>query len=122
MDEKSNRTVGRHPKGAEKRSHKVTVAFNDEEYITMLTLAESAGLCPANWCRKTALKTRPREAFTEEEHHLLKDLYKLGCNLNQLLRVMQSKRDWRFDQEITQTIEDFRQINVYYREVVRNGR
>jgi hypothetical protein len=120
--EESARRIGRPPKGACKRSHKVTVAFNDYEYEMMLALAESAGLRPADWCRKTAVKTRLREALSGEDRLLLKDLYKLGTNLNNLLRIMHGRRDWRYDREITQITEDFRQINNYYREVVRHGR
>ena len=114
--------IGRPPKGAYKRSHKVTVAFNDYEYEAMLNFAELSGLCPADWCRKTALKTRLREALTAEERQLLKDLYKLGTNVNQLLRLMHARSDWRYDSEITQMLKQQKEINDYFREVVRHGR
>ena len=120
--EENKRNVGRPPKGAYKRSHKVTVAFNDYEYEMMLVLAERAGLRPADWCRKTALKTRLREALTAEERQLLKDLYKLGTNVNQLLRLMHARSDWRYDSEITQMLKQQKEINDYFREVVRHGR
>lgn len=120
--EDNKRNVGRPPKGANKRSHKVTVAFNDDEYEMMLALAESSGLCPADWCRKTALQTRLREALTAEERQLLKDLYKLGTNINQLLRLMHARSDWRYEREIAQMLEQQKEINVYFREVMRHGR
>lgn len=122
MEDSSKRTIGRPPKGAYKRSHKVTVAFNDYEYEAMLNFAELSGLCPADWCRKTALKTRLRKALTAEERQLLKDLYKLGTNVNQLLRLMHARSDWRYDSEITQMLKQQKEINDYFREVVRHGR
>ena len=122
MEDSSKRTIGRPPKGAYKRSHKVTVAFNDYEYEAMLNFAELSGLCPADWCRKTALKTRLREAPPAEERQLLKDLYKLGTNVNQLLRLMHARSDWRYDSEITQMLKQQKEINDYFREVVRYGR
>ena len=122
MEDSSRRMIGRPPKGAYKRSHKVTVAFNDYEYEAMLNFAELSGLCPADWCRKTALKTRLREALTAEERLLLKDMYKLGTNINQLLRLMRARNNWRFDREIQQMLKDHKQINDYFREVLRHGR
>ena len=122
MTDGNPRRKGRPAKGSLKRSHKVTVAFNDDEYELMLTLAEMSGLSPACWCRKTALKTRMREAFTDEERLLLKDLYKVGTNLNQLLRVMQSRTGRLFDREVSDIIAQFRQINSHFREEVRDGR
>ena len=118
----NKRAIGRPPKGAYKRSHKVTVAFNDYEYEMMLTLSESAGLCPADWCRKTALKTRLREALTDEERKQLKDLYRLGVNVNQLLRLMRARGDWHYEREIAQMLEDHKEINNYFRAVLRHGR
>ena len=120
--EDNKRNVGRPPKGAEKRSHKVTVAFNDYEYEMMLVLAERAGLRPADWCRKTALKTRLREALTAEERQLLKDLYKLGTNVNRLLRLMYARSDWRYDSEIEQMLKDHKQIKDYFMEILSHGR
>ena len=120
--EDNKRNVGRPPKGAYKRSHKVTVAFNDYEYEMMLTLAERSGLCPADWCRKTALKTRLREALTAEERQLLKDLYKLGTNVNRLLRLMHARSEWRYDSEIEQMLKDQKQIKDYFMEILSHGR
>ena len=122
MEDSSRRMIGRPPKGAYKRSHKVTVAFNDYEFEMMLTLAERAGLRPADWCRKTALKTRLREALSDSERTMLKDNYKIGANLNQLLRLMRARSDWRYEREIKQMLEEQQKINNYFREVLRYGR
>ena len=120
--EDNKRNVGRPPKGAEKRSHKVTVAFNDYEYEMMLVLAERSGLRPADWCRKTALKTRLHEALTADELKLVRENYKLGTNVNHLLRLMSAKSDWCYEREIKQMLEQQREINSYFREVLRHGR
>lgn len=122
MDESTRRTIGRPPKGAYKRSHKVTVAFNEYEYEMMLVLAERSGLRPADWCRKTALKTRLHEALTADELKLVRENYKLGTNVNYLLRLMSAKSDWRYEREIKQMLEQQREINSYFREVLRHGR
>ena len=78
------RRTGRPPMGAGKRRHKVTVVLNDQEYEQVSLKAELTPFTISEYCRKAALRHQVREALSHEERQLLRDLYKIGVNLNSL--------------------------------------
>lgn len=116
------RRTGRPPKGAEKRRHKVTVALNDQEYDQV---SLKAGLTPftiSEYCRKAALRHQVREALSHEERQLLRDLYKMGINLNRLVTWLERGNLNEVALEIIDIQKEFTGINRYFREVLRHGR
>ena len=86
------RRTGRPPMGVEKRRHKVTVALNDQEYEQVSLKAELTPFTISEYCRKAALRHQVREALSHEERQLLRDLYKIGVNLNRLVTWLERGR------------------------------
>lgn len=112
---------GRPAKGALKRRHKITVAFNDDEFMTMTDKAECSGLYPAVYCRKAAVQKQLRQAFTSEDRMLLKHLYNVGSNLNQVAHELHARSDYRYDERLKEIIRQFGSIHSYFREVTNHG-
>lgn len=106
--------------GSERRSHKVTVVLNNQELVSL-----KADLTPftiSEYCRKAALKHQIREALSHEERQLLRDLYKVGVNLNQLVKWL-AKGNFNVALPGIECLQkDFSEINRYFREVLRHGR
>ena len=108
--------------GAGKRRHKVTVALNDQEYDQV---SLKAGLTPftiSEYCRKAALRHQVRETLSHEERQLLRDLYKIGVNLNRLVTWLERGRLNEVALEIIDIQKEFTGINRYFREVLCHGR
>lgn len=108
--------------GAERRSHKVTVVLNDQEYEQVSLKAELTPFTISEYCRKAALKHQIREALSHEERQLLRDLYKVGVNLNRLVRWLRNGNFHENVMEIQRLQNEFTEINRYFREVLRHGR
>lgn len=76
--------------GTQKRSHKVTVKFNDEEYSTVEIDAAVAGIAVATFVRGAAISATIRERVTAEQLKEHREatamLGNFGNNLNQLAR------------------------------------
>lgn len=118
----NQRKVGRLPMGSERRSHKVTVVLNNQEYELVSLKADLTPFTISEYCRKAALKHQIREALSHEERQLLRDLYKVGVNLNQLVKWLAKGNFNAALPEIECLQKDFSEINRYFRGVLRHGR
>lgn len=107
--------------GADKKSHKITIAMDDQEYELARIRAGRCGLPLASFIRDSSLKTSIVERIRPEENRLLKDLYKVGTNLNQLMQKLNSQQDYRYDSDLSAIITEFGQIREFYRRI-RDGR
>ena len=118
---KDSTKYGRPPKGSFKRSHKLTIAFNDDELAVMQMKAEAAGLRPAEWCRRCSVQQKIRSALTEEDRKILKGLWNVGNNLNQLVHEMHAKAGFHqsWYAEIAKLMNELKEINAHYRGVMR---
>lgn len=108
--------------GAERRRHKVTVVLNDQEYEQVSLKAELTPFTISEYCRKAALRHQVREALSHEERQLLRDLYKIGVNLNRLVTWLERGNLNELAFEIMAIQKEFTGINRYFREVLRHGR
>lgn len=108
--------------GAERRRHKVTVVLNDQEYEQVSLKAELTPFTISEYCRKAALRHQAREALSHEERQLLRDLYKIGVNLNRLVTWLERGNLNEVALEIMDIQKEFTGINRYFREVLRHGR
>lgn len=103
--------------GPDKKSHKITVAMDDEELELATIRAARCGLPLASFVRVSCLKTTIVERIRPEENRLLKNLYKMGNNLNQLMQKLNSQQDYRYDSDLTAIISEFGQIKEFYRRI-----
>ena len=113
---------GRPPKGALKRSRKVTVAFSEEEYCLMKDKATLSGLSPAAYCRRAAVRKEIREALTYEDRKLLQGLWNIGNNLNQIARALNARGNTNYDSDLKAAGSSLSEIISHYRRVLRYGR
>ena len=121
MEQTKSKKAGRPQKGVFKRSHTLTVSFNDDEFAMMTDKARRSGFPPATYCRKAAVRETIRETLTCEDRKLLRGLWNIGGNLNQIARSL--NRTGQIDiAPIRTALTEIKTIVDYYREVMRYGR
>lgn len=122
MNEHKTIKAGRPQKGEYKRDHKVTVAYNQEEFEMVEMNARRSGVPIAIFCRRASINRELTEVITREELRLIKSINNIGNNLNQLMRMLHSMAVFKYDVELNRIISDWTEIHDYLREVLRNGR
>lgn len=113
----SNHKPGRPPLGPEKKAKKITVALDEEEYSRVKYRAAKSGTGPAVYIRKACLSATVVARLTPQENSLLKNLYKVGTNLNQIAAKLNSGGDYRYDTDLRDILTEFRKILGHFREV-----
>lgn len=122
MKETRTSKAGRPDTGCLKRSHKVTVAFNDDEFLRMTDKAEMSGLSTAVYCRKSCLTTRILQPPTEDIRSIHRAMCNTENNLNQLVRCLHARRDYRYEEDLGRVIAGFDSALRYVKEVMSDGR
>ncbi len=78
---------GRPPKSKDDLlSHKIKVGFTDLEFDTVAYKAQQAGKQPPNYVHDAALNAKVRGHITDEQVDQVRDLARMGNNLNQIAR------------------------------------
>ena len=92
-----------------RRVKRVHVLLTDAEFLEVRTLAEAAGLTVSAYLRSTALGHRPKPKPSRVASELVRELNRIGVNLNQFLRMFHRERtphddDIRFCLKELQTV------------------
>jgi len=74
-----------------KRTKRVEVQFTDEEYELLLQRKTKSRL--AEWMRETCLDQKPAKQVSTVDPLLLYELNKIGVNLNQITRKINSSEN-----------------------------
>ena len=95
-----------------KRTEKIYFRVTPEEKSDFILRCENAGLTPADYLRKSALKTRPLNPTTDKQLivKLLADWGRMGNNLNQIARHYNegSPTDAELGQELIEVVRAVR--------------
>ena len=68
----------------EKRTYRVNLKMNTEEYYTLKTRASEAGVSPCDFIRVVILKTEIRQRLSPEWMEHIRKLSGMANNLNQI--------------------------------------
>ena len=113
--------TGRKPKGAGKRSIKRTIAFSPAEDVLLGQLAARTGLPKAMFVRRAALGCIIYERITAEDNALLKWMYKIGNNINQLVVELRGKGYIEHIEKLDRVEVESHEIYEYFKKK-RDGR
>lgn len=69
-----------------RREKRVHTLFTDAEFIQIQSLAEAAGLTVSAYLRSTALGQKPKPKPSRVASELVRELNRIGVNLNQFVR------------------------------------
>lgn len=76
-----------HPNPGAERRHPRKIRFRPEEWATIVSRAADCGTPPARYVREAALGETPRVRRPHANAELLRQLGRIGNNLNQLARL-----------------------------------
>ena len=97
------------------RDKRLTVRFNDQEYLALQDYADRAGLSLSGFLRHTTLNTKPpRQSYRPVKDHeklalLLASIGRIGNNINQLAYVANTG-SWPEHQNLDEACADIRRI------------
>ena len=97
------------------RERRLTVRFNDQEYLALQDFADRAGLSPSGFLRHTTLNTKPpRQSYRPVKDHeklglLLAAIGSIGNNINQLAHVANTG-SWPEHQSLDKACADIRMM------------
>lgn len=97
------------------REKRLTVRFNDQEYLALQDYADRAGLSLSGFLRHTTLNTKPpRQSYRPVKDHeklalLLASIGSIGNNINQLAHVA-NKGSWPEQQSLDKACADIRMM------------
>lgn len=80
--------AGRPRSGIYKRDRKILLSANNMEYRILQAKAEKSGLTVSEYCRDAALHGKVAQTLSKEAVYMIKELYKIGINLNQVAHRM----------------------------------
>lgn len=75
-----------------RREKRVHVLFTDVEFSEVQTLADAAGMTVSAYLRNTTLGQRPKPKPSRIASELVRELNRIGVNLNQFLRMFHRER------------------------------
>lgn len=70
-----------------KRVHPIHIRLTEDEYKTLSSKAEAAGMSLSEWVRRAALEQELPSPRSEIDMNLYKELTRIGININQLARA-----------------------------------
>ena len=97
------------------RDKRLTVRFNNQEYLALQEYADRAGLSLSGFLRHTTLQTKPpRQSYRPVKDHeklalLLASIGRIGNNLNQLAYVANTG-SWPEHHNLEQACADIREV------------
>jgi hypothetical protein len=97
------------------RDKRLTVRFNDQEYLALQDYADRAGLSLSGFLRHTTLQTKPpRQSYRPVKDHeklavLLASIGRIGNNINQLAYVANTG-SWPQEQSLNAACVDIREV------------
>ncbi len=94
METKENK-CGRPKKEAEKLTKSINLKLNESDFGMIQQKAASLGMTPTQYVRQMALNGEIKSRFTQEELGLMRNLYGMGNNLNQVTKRANSDGMYR---------------------------
>ncbi len=88
-----------------RRVVQVNIRLTIEEYKKVAAYAQSAGLSPANWIRHKVFTGRfPTVKNSSIEAALYRELHRIGVNLNQAVRHLNSRQSSSISQPVLEEL------------------
>lgn len=112
---------GRPAKGLQKRKARHSVSLTEAEDTIIRERASKAGLPPAVYIRRASLGCTIHQRITPEQNKMLKGVYNIGNNLNQLVKELHSRNDMYYCGRLPPLISDMEDIYKYFKRI-RNDR
>lgn len=80
--------------------YQVKARFSEDDYALVIKKAKQAGLKPAVYAARTATSTIIKEPLTKEELADIKGLLRIGVNLNQIAKKINSNQHYSCQEQL----------------------